>query len=25
VRRILYTRPGLAALGHMILFVAVKR
>jgi SAM-dependent methyltransferase len=25
LRRILYTRPALAALGHMILFVAVKR
>jgi SAM-dependent methyltransferase len=25
LRRILYTRPGLAAFGHMILFVAVKR
>ena len=25
LRRILYTRPGLAAFGHMILFVAEKR
>lgn len=25
LRRVLYTRPGLAAFGHMILFVAVKR
>ena len=25
LRRMLYTRPGLAAFGHMILFVAVKR
>ena len=25
VRRLLYTRPALAAFGHMILFVAVKR
>jgi SAM-dependent methyltransferase len=24
IRRVLYTRPALAALGHMILFVAVK-